>query len=439
MIIHGFFLDKVKRVEFIEKHLHLHRKFPLQEVSPKESLADKPRLKPGVTLIKLQHSYKGVPGYWLQVRFEVNNLGEERYQEVKGLFQKENIPQEVFYPTKSMEIRELNKRWYEKYALDSLEDSADKWKIFYQEIRNHFDRERVREAYAGMNLILKYHPEFLKKYRRYALYEDIAIYYEEKGEIKKAEKAIKKPLYINIKSEEPYLNLSAFYMLHGMEDKAYKIGKFALKKYPKNIFVICNQAVILATLDAYDRALEIIGAAEKKGITDPLLYKTKGELLSDLERDLEAIRTFKKGLKRTKNEDKIIRIELLSNLGESYIHTKEYEKAVKIYEKIFKEDPKDLYHLLRLVGINFYELKNYDQALKYGELLLKEEPGMSSYHYLLGLIRMERGDLELAQWHLYKAKQLMPTHPLIEEELRELRSRKRARGKLKDKHPKVDH
>jgi len=436
LTIYGFFLEKEQRADFIDKELHERKQIEAEKKT--ETALDKPRLKPGVTLIKLQHSYKGVPGYWLQVRFEENELGKEKHREVERLFREKDIPQEVFYPRKPTESRELIKGWYHKYALNSLEDSRDKWKIFYQEIRNHFDRDRVREAYVGMNMILKYHPEFLKKYRRYALYEDIAIYYEEQGEIKKAEKAIKKPLYLNIKSEEPYLNLSAFYMLHGMEEKAYKIGKFALKRYPKNVFVICNQAVILATLDAFDRALEIIGEAEKKGITDPLLYKTKGELLSDLERDLEAIRTFKKGLKRTKIEDKILRIELLSNLGESYIHTKEYEKAVKTYEKIYKEDPKDLYHLLRLVGTNFYDLKNYDQALKYGELLIKEEPGMSSYHYLLGLIRMEKGDLELAQWHLYKAKQLMPTHPLIEEELRELRSRRRAKGKLKDKLPKAD-
>lgn len=436
MIIHGFFLDKEQRAEFIEKHLH-EKKMPEEDIQA-QIASGKPRLKSGVTLIKLQHTYKRVPGYWLQVRFEDNELGTERHREVERLFLKKNIVQEVFYPTKPIESRELIKEWYQKYSLGSLEDTVDKWKIFYQEIRNHFDQNRIKEAYVGMNLILKYHPEFLKKYRRYALYENIAIYYEEQGEIKKAEKAIKKPLYLNIKSEEPYLNLSAFYMLHGMEEKAYKIGKFALKRYPKNVFIICNQAVILATLEAYDRALEIIGDAENIGITDPLLYKTKGELLSDLERDLEAIRTFKKGLKRTKKEDKILRIELLSNLGESYTHTQEYEKAVKTYEKIYKEDPKDLYHLLRLVGTNFYDLKDYDQALKYGERLLKEEPGMSSYQYLLGLIRMERGDLELAQWHLYKAKQLMPAHPLIEEELRELRSRRRAKRKLKDKHPKVD-
>ncbi len=436
MIIHGFFLEKEKRAEFIEQHLH--GKAFLQEDLQGEKSPGRPRLKSGVTLIKLQHTYKGIPGYWLQVRFDDSGPGEELKREVERLFREKNIPQEVFYPINPLDSRELIKGWVQKYALASLEDSMDKWKIFYQEIRNHFDRDRVREAYVGMNLILKYHPEFLKKYRRYALYEDIAIHYEDQGEIKKAEKAIKKPLYLNIKSEEPYLNLSAFYMLHGMEDKAYKIGKFALKRYPNNIFVICNQAVILATLDAYDRALEIIGEAEKKGITDPLLFKTKGELLSDLERDLEAIRTFKKGLKRTKKEDKTLRIELLSNLGESYMHTKEYDKAVKTYEKIYKEDPKDLYHLLRLVGTNFYELKNYDQALKYGELLLKEEPGMSSYHYLIGLIRMERSDLELAQWHLYKAKQLMPSHPLIEDELRELRSRRKAKNKIKDKHPKVD-
>ena len=436
MTIHGFFLEKEQRADFIDKQLHVKK--ISEGMKQTETVSGKPRLKSGITLIKLQHSYKGVPGYWLQVQFEDNEEGKYRHREVERLFREKNILQEVFYPTKPTESRELIKGWYHKYGLGSFEDGRDKWKIFYQEIRNHFNRDRVREAYVGMNLMLKYHPEFLKKYRRYSLYEEIAIYYEEQGEIKKAEKAMKKPLYLNIKSEEPYLNLSAFYMLYGMEEKAYKIGKFALKRYPKNIFVICNQAVILATLDAYDRALEIIGDAEKKGITDPLLYKTKGELLSDLERDLEAIRTFKKGLKQTKADDKILRIELLSNLGESYIHTKEYKKAVKIFEKIYKEDPKDLYHLLRLVGTHFYDLKNYDQALIYGELLLKEEPAMSSYHYLLGLIRMEREDLDLAQWHLYKAKQLMPTHPLIEEELRELRSRRRRKGKSKDKLSKTD-
>jgi len=429
--IQGFFLNKKRRADFIDKYLH-------ETPGQKEIEGTKPRQREGVFLIKLQHSHKGVPGYWLQIRFEEGEKGETLYREIKEIFTKEKVAEEVFYPQKPMEIRKLIIKWHQKYELDSAETSVDKWKVFYREIRNHFDRNRVMEAYVGLNLILKHHPEFLKKYRRYGLYEEIALYYEEQGEVKKAEKAIKKPLYLNIKSEEPYLNLCAFYMIHGMEEKAYKIGKFALKKYPKNVFVVCNQAVILATLDDYDRALEILGDAEREGITDPLLYKTKGELLSDLERDLEAIRFFKRGLKKTNKGDKTLRIELLSDLGESYVHLKEFEKAVKTYEKIIREDPKDLYHLLRLVGTYFYELKDYDQALKYGEIMIKEEPGMSSYHYLLGLIRMEKSDLELAQWHLYKAKQLMPSHPLIEEELRELRSRRKSQRKPKGKHSNIE-
>ncbi len=429
MKIFGFFLDKEQRARFIEKHLHQEN---LSENAA--GVPSKTRLPSGIVLIKQQHAHQGVPGYWLQIRFEEGAPGAAMHREILEIFQNLNIPQEVFYPTKPMDSRILIKKWHQKYDLTFTDRSSDKWKIFYKEIRNHFDRHRVKEAYLGLNLILKYYPEFLKNYKRYVLYEDIALIYEEQGKIKKAERAIKKPLHLNIKSEEPYLNLSAFYMINSMEEKAYKIGKFALKRFPKNIFVICNHAVILATLDKYEPALEILSAAEKQGLTDPLLYKTKGEILSDLERDGEAIRTFRKGLKTTKPGDKTIRIEILSDLAESYMHTKEYEKAAKTYEKIFKEDPKDLYHLTRLVGTNFYDLKDYDQALKYGEILIKSEPGISSYHYLLGLIRMERNDLELAQWHLYKAKQLMPAHPLIEEELRELKTRKRAQKKLIEKH-----
>ncbi len=424
MKIQGFFLSKEGRRKFTEKHLHKRSNDTPGEMKRQQ--------RDGVALIKLRHSYKGVPGYWLQISFEENEIGKDFYQRIKETFEKEGIPEEVFYPRKTMGNSILIKKWFQKYELDSKESSTDKWKIFYQELRRHLQQGRLQYAYIGLNMILKYHPDFLKKYRRYSLYEEIALNFEEQGMFRKAEKAIKKPLYLNIKTEEPYLNLCAFYMLHGMEDKAYKIGDFALKRFPKNVYVICNQAVILATLDNYDGALEILVEAEKNGISDPLLYKTKGELLSDLERDLEAVQIFRKGLRRTKQGDKTLRIELLSDLGESYIQLKEFKKAAKVYEKIHREEPKDLYHLLRLVGTNFYELKDYDQALKYGEMLIREEPGMSSYHYLLGMIRMERNDLELAQWHLYKAKQLMPTHPLIEEELRELRSRKKLQRKMKD-------
>ncbi len=422
MKIHGFFLDKGRRAYFINQYLYC-----------KASISGKAKPRSGIVSWKLKNFHQGVPGYWLQIILEENKTGKDLKDILLEIFEGEKVPQQVFYPKEPTEADELIQQWHLKYNFTAENDSPDKWKVFYKEVKDHFQNQRIREAYLGLNLILKHHPEFLKKYKRYGLYEEIAIYYEEQGKIKKAEWAMKKPLHLSLPTEEPYLNLSAFYMIHGMEEKAHKIGKFALKRYPANVFVICNHAVILSTMERYDQALALLTKAEKNGVTDPLLYKTKGEILSDLEQDKEAVQVFKKGLKKTLSEDKTIRIELLSNLAECYIHTEEYKKAVKTYEKIYIEDPKDLYHLTRLVGTNFYDLKDYDQALKYGELLIKSEPGVSSYHYLLGLIRMERNDLELAQWHLYKAKQLMPAHPLIEEELRELKTRKKAQRRLTDK------
>lgn len=418
MKTYGFFLDKNQREQFVTNYLH-------SEVTGETDSKAKHFLKPGIAAVKFKESQNGIPGLWLQIHFEDHDQGRKIQEEIKDLFSKIEIPTEVFYPKSPMEKKELEKKWQQKYGLSSSETSEDRWKIFYKEIKSHFDKDRIQQAYVGLNMILRQHPEFLKRYKRYGLYEDIAMHYEEAGEMKRAEEAIKKPLFLNIESDEPYLNLSAFYMLHGMEEKAYKVGKFALKRFPDNIFVICNHAVILSTLEYYEKALEILTEAEKKGITDPLLYKTKGELLADLEKDEEAIRTLKKGLKHMKKKNGPLRSEILSALAESYINLEDYEKAAMTYEKIYKEDRRDIYHLLRLVGTNFYELENYDKALKYAELLLEADPGMSSYHYLLGLIRMERNDLDLAQWHLYKAKQLMPGHPLVDEELREVKLRKR--------------
>src|SRR5690606_38169765 len=104
------------------------------------------------------------------------------------------------------------------YNFSIKDQYEDKWYLFYKELKKHMKYGRIDIVFVGLNLILIYNPFFLKKYNRYYLFEELAYCYEEEGNITKAIKCLRLQSMLKPESVEPYLNMSSFYIINGMEE-----------------------------------------------------------------------------------------------------------------------------------------------------------------------------------------------------------------------------
>lgn len=79
-------------------------------------------------------------------------------------------------------------------------------------------------------------------------------------------------------------------------------------------------------------------------------------------------------------------------LGNYYLHNEEYQKALKLFNKAIKIDPKKEYYLNR--GVTQYRLEKFDSALIDLNIHVIIAPGASESYTNRGLVKFELGDLE---------------------------------------------
>jgi tetratricopeptide (TPR) repeat protein len=93
--------------------------------------------------------------------------------------------------------------------------------------------------------------------------------------------------------------------------------------------------------------------------------------------------------------------------GYRYLKAGEYQKAIKSFESVLKENPS---HALAYsnMGYSYRKLKQYDKAIElYGKALMLD-PKLAEAHEYMGEAYLEMGKIDEAKQHLTILEQLDP-------------------------------
>ncbi|MBM7615786.1 tetratricopeptide repeat protein [Alkaliphilus hydrothermalis] len=419
MKLNIFFSNNEERLRFIKAQLKGDK------IVVEENKMVSPVLQ-GISSVKFKTTIKGVPGYWLELQFDKSSKGKEVYNKLLGKMDKNTIEENVFYPREALGYRELESKWNKKYNLLAEEYNEDSWGLFYKELRTHLRDKRGEVTFYGLMIYLKYNPFYLKRYKRFYIFEELAYHFEEEGNLGKAIKCLKLHQKLQPDSVEPYLNMTSFYIINEMEDEAITLCKEALKKYPDNKYLISNLVLALSNIGNHDYAVEFIKKTIKKQSGNPYYWKMMGDLLYEMEKNTEAIDCYQKALSQTKEKkNDEFTTDLYHGIASAYYEVEEFEDAVRYYEKVLSHYPADGFVLLSLSQIYLYNLKDLKLALEYGEMLLEKVPENGYGQYQVGLIYLQMEQYEKAKWHLYKARRMLPNYEPVTEAIQYLKQLKR--------------
>jgi len=408
MHLNIFFITGKERLDFLKTNFHIdetnikNKQFVPEEIS-------------GLKEVKLSNSSQGIPGYWLALSFDTTPAGQQLSAAVKGKVSSGQLEKNVFFPRELLGKKALEQGWTEKYRL--YEKAPDEvWKSFFNELKAHMKGKRHDNAFYGLLLILQHNPFFLKRYRRFYQFEELAYHYEEVGQLSKAIRCLKAHLLLQPNSVEPYLNMSSFYIMNEMEEEAISLCKEALKKNPDNPYLISNLILALSNLGSYEYAVDYMRTVLKSQPESSYFWKLMGDVLYEVEKSAEAIDCYRKALQSLNDKmDEEFVVDLYNGIAAASYEVENYQEAAEYYQKVLVHCPSDPYVLLSLSQIHFYKLDNVKEALKYSKLLLEKAPENGYGHYQLGLVYIKLEHFEKAKWHLYRAKKIMPYYePVIE-------------------------
>lgn len=418
MTLNIFFCNKTERLQFLGERFHIDPSLFKNGgtiINPFE----------GIKSIKLKNKYMNIPGFWMEVYFLENKSGKRLHEDVKNTLNSNHINENVFYPVSNGLSKDLEAKWINKYDLLNREKNDEVWKLFLQEIKSHMQNDRIDIAYKGFVVFLRHNPFFLKKYKRFYILEDLAYFYEDAGNVGKAVKCLKMQAVLNPDSVEPYLNMSSFYIINGMEEEAFNTCKKALQKSPENQFLISNLIISLINLGNYEYAITYLENILKTYPKNPYFWKLMGDVLYEVENNEVAIDSYKRALKLEKApfvDD--FKIDVYTAIADCHYEEENYVEAANNYRRALKYNPMDPYLLMSLGQIYFFKIKDAKAAYKYTKLLVDNIPDNGYAQFQLGLIHCRLENFEKATWHLYKARSIIPYYKPIHDAIYMIRKNK---------------
>ena len=117
--------------------------------------------------------------------------------------------------------------------------------------------------------------------------------------------------------------------------------------------------------------------------------------------DVGDFSTAKEALLKAYKEDSN-NIDVLNFLGLTSLHLDEIEEAHNYFNAALSIDPDDAL-ILNNIGYAFSLEENFEQAEKYYREALNKKPDYSAAHYNLGVVEMEKGDIDSAHHSFDKA------------------------------------
>lgn len=375
-----------------------------------------------IKAIKFKKVYKHIPGFWLEITVEDTLEGKGFYNRVIEIYGENKLNENVFFPKNYMAAKDLTRSWIMKYNIFKNRLSDDMWKVFFRELKYHFEYNNVEVAFNGFMLIFKYNPFFLKKYKRYYILEDLAYYFEEIGNLGKAMKCLKIQSTLCPESIEPYLNMSSFYIINGMEADAIQTCEKGLTKNPNNQYLLSNLIIAASNMGSFEYAISYLKNVLFEEPNNPYYWKLLGDIFYELENIDEAIDCYKKSFEKGKNKKQDdLQADVCNSLGTCYYDKKNYKESAKFYRKVLNYIPFDSFCLLNLSQIYYYQLNDVKTAFKYTKILTDNMPENGLGQFQLGLIYSEMSNIEKAKWHLYRARQIMPNYSPVQDAINSIK------------------
>ncbi|QZY56528.1 tetratricopeptide repeat protein [Crassaminicella profunda] len=401
--------DYMKRIFKVEEEIN-HKK--LQDVSIL-----------GVKGISFQSKYKKIPGYWTRIKLKDEKesciIKRRIHKEIPSFWVFENL----FFPREFITQRKMEKMWIQKYNLMEEGTNSNAWKIFLREGKNHLEEGRIDIARAAFMCIYKNNPFFLKKYKRYYLFEELAYYYEAKGELHKSIRCLKVQASLQPNASEAYLNMSNFLLLNGLEEEAIDVCRRGLEINPDDEYLINNLLIAYVNSEYFDIALEFLEDRIKKYPDVSMNWKLMADIFCQIGKDKASIICYQKALDMSGEDILEVQQDIYYSLGICYQQVREYEKSIYYYEKFLKYEEKDAVVLLNLSKIYGEDLKEYERAEYYARKVIELYPQNGHGHHNLGLIYLYTGKLEKAKWYLYKARKILPGYQPIRDAIVELKKK----------------
>ncbi len=370
--------------------------------------------------IQYRKSHKGIPGFWA-ILYLCPCTQEKGFQKhIEKLIPLQWIGDQVFFPKQLTNKKEMVELWVEKYQLTNLPWESSAWRVFFREVQLHFRQGRVDVAEVALRYIYKYNPYFLKKYKRYYIFEDIAYYYEAEGDLVKSLKHLKVQALLQPESSEAYLNMSSFLILNGLWEEAIGICKDGLKINPQDQY-LCNNLLAAYLNEGYlDTAMEYLNKRIEEDPGISMSWKLKGDILYELECYDEAIGCYQKSIRIGSKDLQEIKTDIYYSLAICYQHSGQIRKAIRYNKQLLKYDTGNPSALLNLSKLFGEDLKQYKIAQKYAEQLVRIHPENGYGHHNLGLIYLYTRRYDKAKWHLYRARKLAPDYRPIYDAIEEL-------------------
>ena len=193
----------------------------------------------------------------------------------------------------------------------------------------------------------------------------------------------------------------------GRKEEALKDYKQALV-YEKSLIVLWKK-VILLDFDRrdYKDCIKVAKEALDYFPNDPEIYFYLG-VAYNMQKDYEsAVKTFEKGLDWVVGNE-ALKEQYYSNLGETYNSLKEYDKSDASFEKALKIDSKDATAMNNYAYYLSLRKEKLDQAAKMSEKSIDIEPQNPAFLDTYGWIMYLKGDFDQALKFIGKALTLKP-------------------------------
>lgn len=370
--------------------------------------------------IQYRKSYKGIPGFWVLLYPRPSTRDEDLQKDIEKIIPSYWIGDRVFFPKQLASRKQMVELWIEKYRLASVSHDSSAWKLFFREVQLHFRQGRVDVAEVALRYIYKYNPYFLKKYKRYYIFEDIAYYYEAKGDLIKSLKHLKAQALLQPESSEAYLNMSSFLILNGLSEEAIGICKDGLKINPQDQYLSNNLLAAYLNEGYLDTAMEYLNEKIEENPRISMNWKLKGDILYELDRHEEAIGCYQRAIRIRSQDLEEIKTDIYYSLAICYQHLGQIRKAIRYNKQLLKYDTEDPAALLNLSKLFGEDLKQYTIAQRYAEQLVSLHPENGYGHHNLGLIYLYTRRFDKAKWHLYRARKLVPNYQPVYDAIEEL-------------------
>lgn len=147
----------------------------------------------------------------------------------------------------------------------------------------------------------------------------------------------------------------------------------------KKNFVIWEQLLYIKnTLGKYNTLLEYAEGASKHFPDKPSVFLFKGLAEMQLNNNEDAVETFRTGLAKS-GDNKRLKIQFYTFLGDSYRNLNENAKSDKAFEKVLEMDPDNLIVLNNYSYYLSLRKERLEQAKEYSKRTVKEEPENPTY------------------------------------------------------------